>query len=141
MPRLNTEKRWAYKKAWRQAHLEEIKARDKAYDKTHPEKRKAYDKAYNKAHPEKMRASSMLRRARKRGTATEAVDYELIRKQSKMICGICGKKVRPQELSFDHIIPLSKGGAHATWNLQVSHLCCNLRRGPGRTPGSPRLAL
>jgi 5-methylcytosine-specific restriction endonuclease McrA len=31
--------------------------------------------------------------------------------------------------TVDHIIPLSKGGAHAVANLQLAHLACNIRKG------------
>jgi 5-methylcytosine-specific restriction endonuclease McrA len=53
-------------------------------------------------------------------------------------CGICRKPVR-QELygqgahrdgpSIDHIVPVSLGGVDASWNVRLTHLRCNARRG------------
>jgi len=47
-------------------------------------------------------------------------------------CGLCGKPVRkdyqwpdPRARSLDHILPLSKGGAHTRANVQLAHLRCN----------------
>lgn len=31
--------------------------------------------------------------------------------------------------SIDHIIPLSRGGAHSYENCQISHLLCNIKKG------------
>lgn len=51
-------------------------------------------------------------------------------------CGICGKHVResltyphPLSKSLDHVIPLSRGGAHSPENAQLAHLRCNVRKG------------
>jgi 5-methylcytosine-specific restriction endonuclease McrA len=35
-------------------------------------------------------------------------------------------------MSLDHLVPVSKGGAHIATNLRLAHLQCNIRRGPGR---------
>lgn len=146
----------AYSKTWRLAHKEEQKTYDQRYCKAHREEKRAYDQTYRQAHREEKKAyqkawrqthkgqrnaSKMLRRARQKGIATERIDFELVKRRDRMQCGICGKRVKPENLSFDHIIPLSKGGPHANWNLQVAHYRCNSARGPGRSPGQLRLAL
>lgn len=68
------------------------------------------------------------------------VEYEPIRKVSIFerdgwTCGICSDPVDralswPDRLSasLDHIIPISRGGAHVTANVQCSHLVCNIRK-------------
>ena len=35
----------------------------------------------------------------------------------------------PMRFEVDHIVPLSRGGAHEQANLQWTHLVCNLRKG------------
>ena len=35
----------------------------------------------------------------------------------------------PMSASIDHIIPVSKGGTHALYNLQLAHWICNVKRG------------
>lgn len=41
-------------------------------------------------------------------------------------CAICGKKIRTfDDLTVDHIIPLSKGGKNEIENCQLAHKRCN----------------
>lgn len=51
------------------------------------------------------------------------------------LCGICKQTIDialkypdPFTYSIDHIVPLSKGGAHALYNLQPAHLICNTQK-------------
>jgi len=34
-----------------------------------------------------------------------------------------------EDLHFDHVVPLSKGGPHTTENIRPSHSTCNLKKG------------
>lgn len=45
------------------------------------------------------------------------------------VCGICGEVVHEQDLSIDHIVPISAGGSDDIANLQPSHKVCNSRKG------------
>lgn len=60
------------------------------------------------------------------------------------VCGICGASVDkglkhpdPMSVSLDHIVPVSKGGAHSMANVQCAHLFCNTSKGnrPARVRG------
>ena len=128
----------AYFKAYCLAHREEAKAKRKAYRLAHLEKEKAKVKAFRLAHPEGVRASKQKRRALKRGATVFPVDLAFVRVRDRMICQICHKKVKPADLSYDHIVPLSRGGPHTTSNIQAAHLHCNLARGT-RGPAQIRL--
>lgn len=51
------------------------------------------------------------------------------------LCQLCQEPVLltvqhpdPKSLSIDHIVPLSKGGVHAFYNLQLAHLSCNVKK-------------
>lgn len=44
------------------------------------------------------------------------------------LCAICGEVPRGLP-SFDHIIPLSRGGTHSVTNLQMTCWPCNHRKG------------
>ena len=61
--------------------------------------------------------------------SAEPVDYDAILRRDLGYCHICGKPVHPDELHFDHVIPLARGGAHSTENISVAHAICNLRKG------------
>ena len=43
-------------------------------------------------------------------------------------CGLCRLPVPPAEVDFDHIVPISRGGADTDDNLQVAHVRCNRTR-------------
>jgi len=142
--------------AYRLSHLEKKKAGDAAYYLTHGDERRiaasvyyyshlkevsASNKARRLANPDKEREYSYRRRTGKNSNIIQAVKLGAVMQRDRMICGICHKRVARKGLSFDHIVPLSKGGTHAEWNLQVSHLRCNMRRGAGRIPAQMRMAL
>lgn len=50
-------------------------------------------------------------------------------------CAICGKSIDmglkfpdPWFASYDHIVPLSRGGDHVPSNIQLAHLSCNKKK-------------
>jgi 5-methylcytosine-specific restriction endonuclease McrA len=57
------------------------------------------------------------------------VNFKKILKDSNGVCGICRKPFDLFGIDFDHIIPLSRGGAHATDNIQATHSRCNRAKG------------
>lgn len=95
----------------------------------------AYQKAWAKANPDKVRVSRTLGRrerlARIRATQREHVSYRRILERDVCFCGICGGILDTgilRNVHFDHIVPLSKGGAHVESNIQISHPTCNMRK-------------
>jgi 5-methylcytosine-specific restriction endonuclease McrA len=70
-----------------------------------------------------------LRRARLRNAAIGPIDYAALVVRDGGRCHLCGLPVAEPEQSFDHLIPLSRGGPHVAWNLRLTHLACNIRRG------------
>ena len=77
------------------------------------------------------------RRALKLATAVDGpVIRDQIAERGEYRCGLCGDPVDmdvayPDSLSpsLDHILPLSKGGAHVPENVQLAHLGCNVAKG------------
>ena len=96
--------------------------------KNNPEKVRSIKSAWKKRNPLNGRESAMRRHALIKTTQTEKVDYRQIIKTFGMVCHICGTVVTKENLHFDHVIPLSKGGPHTFQNIRPSHATCNLEK-------------
>ena len=49
--------------------------------------------------------------------------------RDRFCCGYCGKKFPMRELTFDHVIPRSKGGKNTADNLLMACVKCNTMKG------------
>lgn len=131
---------------------ENILARDKKY-RPSPEEKRIYDKQYRKKNKEKVHEwskkyrqtekgkntaikGSHKRRALKLKAGYEDFSPDEILKRDGYICQKCGKKTRPDYKNYhhplypnlDHIVPLSKGGAHTRLNTQCLCHQCNMEK-------------
>lgn len=75
-------------------------------------------------------------RYRRRAVQAEDVDREAVFARDRYICQLCGKRVamtkvapHPRSPTLDHIVPVSKGGAHEPANVQLAHFLCNSLKG------------
>ena len=85
------------------------------------------------------RAVKGIRRARKRGAFVEPVYRAVVFQNYAGLCGICHQPIDPvEQWHLDHIIPLSKGGAHSYANTQPSHADCNVKKGATLPHPTPR---
>ena len=76
------------------------------------------------------RNTGAIRRARKRGASVEAVDRNRVFALAQGVCGICEVLIDVNSnWHVDHVIPLSRGGAHSYANTQPAHADCNLKKG------------
>lgn len=94
-----------------------------------------------RANRERRNEAEQRRRARKFGAGYEYIDREQLWVESGGACGICREPIdptlrhpEPDSGSLDHIVPLSRGGAHCRENVQLTHLVCNLKKGVKVTP-------
>jgi len=121
-----------YRERRQENHAEEL-ARELAYRERHRQELRQYMYEFYRRNYEREarrgRHAAQVRRARKQGCLVKPVDLEQVLLRDAGICGICGRPVPPEELSFDHIVPLSRGGPHHIDNLQVAHRVCNFRKG------------
>lgn len=135
--------RLAYFKAYAKAHPDRnkryyqsikdsprYKARVKAWNEKTREARLAYFRKYNAARTtEANRLKWHKRRALKKGASINLAGIkEFIRRvKSKpaIRCYYCEKPTPTHGCHFDHIVPLSKGGAHAVENLCATCPRCN----------------
>ncbi|WP_166535111.1 HNH endonuclease [Blastococcus xanthinilyticus] len=106
----------------------------------HPQAAGQYDDAWRVAHPDRVRATRQrngaMRRASIQADEAERIDPDEIYARDRYLCQLCGAPLdmdashpAPRSPSIDHIIPLSRGGAHTHANVQAAHLRCNLQKG------------
>lgn len=131
----------AYKAAYYAAHREELNAKAKAWVAANREKRREVARNYARRHPDEAAQSRHSRRARMKGARVEVVSMDVLYARDSGICQICKRPVSREAASMDHIIPIVDGGAHALWNVQLTHLTCNLRRNRGYIPAQTRLPI
>jgi 5-methylcytosine-specific restriction endonuclease McrA len=137
------EERHAYEAGYREVHREKMRLYQELYRPEHTEERREYEKAYKRAFPEKIRAKRRRRRAKQAGAPrndlTHAQWLEIQSAQDHR-CYYCGKRCKGK-LTQDHIIPLSKGGAHTLHNVIGACRSCNSKKnaGPPLTPVQPML--
>jgi 5-methylcytosine-specific restriction endonuclease McrA len=99
---------------WRDAHREQIRAQTSAYGKAHPEVGR-----------EKMRRRRTLIAGN--GPVDRISEDEIFARDGER-CHICGKPVRRDQMSLDHIVPIALGGSHTMANVRLAHRRCNYRR-------------
>lgn len=106
-----------------------------------PEDRRAMDAAYRDKYQEQRRRhyqehkelyydKAARRRARKANARrVERISWKAIIERDNSTCYLwCKRKLTRHEITFDHVIPLSRGGTHTMDNLRVACLACNLRK-------------
>lgn len=83
------------------------------------------------------RIAKRVLKARKRGVQAERVDPRVVFTRDGWTCQMCHKRtpsrlrghVHPDAPELDHIVPLSKGGAHTYQNTQCACRACNGAKG------------
>jgi hypothetical protein len=81
---------------------------------------------------DKAKDADHRRRAAMYGSATGPIDYYEVWERDDGHCWICRREVdpaliypAPMSRSWDHVIPIIKGGSHTMDNIALSHLVCN----------------
>lgn len=132
----NAQRRSDYSRRWRQANLERARIVSRAWYQANKEQKLEKGRAWFQANPERRREFTLRRLARKRAATVGVIDLDALWVQQGGICPLCGLEIDkslmgpdPLSKSLDHILPLSKGGAHSQDNVQWTHLRCNLMKG------------
>ncbi len=71
--------------------------------------------------------SANLKKARKKGTHTDA-QWKKLLKKANGVCPRCGEKM--ERFDKDHVIPIYQGGSDGIENLQPLCARCNSQKGP-----------
>jgi 5-methylcytosine-specific restriction endonuclease McrA len=126
------------KRLWRRAGNPEARAADREatarWSAANQGRRRAHVRKWRRANPAKVATFNAGRRALRRGAAvgrpkeTLAV-YALAKSSAPVSCAYCGKQTGRGERHVDHLVPLSRGGAHSAENLCVCCAACNLAKG------------
>lgn len=150
----NREKVRAQSKAWNAAHPERVRAYSKAYRAAHPERalasteawraanpeygrawlaankdrQRANVRAWMAAHPENNQACKARRRARIASVLADLTpqEWDTILEAAGHACIYCGSQ---EQLSQDHLTPISKGGEHTAENVAPACMPCNQSKG------------
>lgn len=130
--RRNAERHRANTRRWRAAHSERRKRWQKEYRQQNRLKISQKVKEYAKNNPHVRRAIAAKRRALRRQVLIDPRGIKSwmkeIRSKPFARCHWCGTKVSGRKIHFDHIVPISKGGAHSIGNLCASCRDCNLSK-------------
>jgi 5-methylcytosine-specific restriction endonuclease McrA len=135
-----------YCKAYRESNRSREAQKSRDWRKQNPERSKAIKDKYRLAHPResalskaKWKASNRpkvaeyqrRRRALKIGAEAQNASwfYEFVASRRKIRCYWCRQPVAKKRRHVDHIIPLSRGGAHSIENLCCACSDCNLKKG------------
>jgi len=97
------------------------------YRKENKDAIQEYSRNYREKNPDKMHKNRQKRRARLANNKHEPYNFSEICERHNNICLACG--AIDVKLTVDHIIPVSKGGADAEWNIQPLCLSCNMNKG------------
>lgn len=116
----------------------QVAANSARWRATNPERRAELREAWNLAHPERVkeirRGITHRQRAKRLGVEIGPVNFAAVLDRFGGRCGICGELITDtpsfgaDSLTFDHIVPLSRGGPHSESNVQPAHLRCNAQK-------------
>ena len=105
-----------YFRRWKAAHREEVRASDRRSHERHPEPGRLH----------------MWRRAH--ALSAVPIEYRMCKAdiiaRDGAICYLCDESFTYDDLTIEHVIPLSRGGTHAPDNLRVACRPCNSSKGP-----------
>lgn len=92
-------------------------------------KRRKARRKLKRESPAKWKAQSLRSSLKSRGPIE--VDIKKVEELifSESICTYCGNKIEIKQASYDHILPLSRGGKHGWSNLRLIDFTCNLMKG------------
>lgn len=110
---------------WKSEHKTELQAYFSHYFRENRERKVELHRAWVKAHPEREAERQRRRKAWKLGSEVVLVDYGEIAKRDDMWCYLCWQDIPQEQLAFDHVVALARGGPHTPENIRATHRRCN----------------
>ena len=117
--------RSAYSKQYRELNKQKILLKEKLYRENNPEKLKQKSLNWQKNNLDKIAFSMSQRRARLKNNGIFYIRDSFIKKLYDSQCVVCGTN---ENITADHIIPISRGGSHSEGNLQPLCKSCNSQK-------------
>lgn len=126
---VNREKKLAYQANYYRANSENAIEYAREWRKNNPDKTRQYHKEYFEKNKDqekvRMRLKESKRRALKKNNGTFYISKKEIDKILSSKCIICEKQ---ENITLDHIVPISRGGSHSIGNIQPMCLECNTKK-------------
>lgn len=123
-------------KRWKLENPERIREYSKRQRERDPEKAKQASKAWRQRNWDKEYATQCRRRARILAAPVNdftSLQWEQLKRDFQFRCAYCNRK---RKLTRDHVIPLSKGGAHTLSNIVPACQSCNSSKGTKAPPAA-----
>ena len=127
--RRNPELVRARRQRWYEENRAEIlaKSRERAHRDT--ERNRQRQRLWREANPEKNRANTQRYRASKRGAQSYTItekDIRRIESRQRGGCVYCRERFGAgRRATIEHVLPLSRGGAHGIGNIALACIPCN----------------
>ena len=118
----NLERRTSYNKKYNKDNAEKLYENKKAKYASNPELQAKYNKKWKENNPENVAATEHRRRARK---ASNGVNLVTAAEIAAIIAQPCMACDAPAPSTIEHLIPISRGGAHSVGNLAPLCQPCN----------------
>jgi 5-methylcytosine-specific restriction endonuclease McrA len=118
----NLERRTSYNKKYNKDNAEKLYENKKAKYASNPELQAKYNKKWKENNPENVAATEHRRRARK---ASNGVNLVTAAEIAAIIAQPCMACDAPAPSTIEHLIPISRGGAHSVGNLAPLCKPCN----------------
>jgi 5-methylcytosine-specific restriction endonuclease McrA len=123
----NREHHKALQATWLAANRERKAASARAWQHANRERIRAIAKAWRQANPGKRRATVLRRRRNIRlaGGHYTGAEWEALKARYDYRCLMCKRQEPDIRLTFDHVVPVSKGGTNDIGNGQPLCTSCN----------------
>ena len=125
--RNNRARRAKTQAAWRRTNRTRKATADAIWRRAHPERARKHAREWARRNPEWVRAKYERRRAAKQNVLVTLTlqEWEVILLSRCGSCVYCGS---PEGTTQDHVIPISRGGAHTRDNVVPCCRPCNSRK-------------